>query len=295
MPWESMAPCLICPLCNSRLARSGGSLVCAHSHTFDIARDGYVNLLLPGLRTSWPRGDSKEMLRARREFLERGHFALFSDAVNALVSDYLTTRIFRHRRSMAEPVCILDVGCGEGYYLGRLQLHLSRQLESPIMYHGVDIAKDAVRLAAHRYPELHVVAADVNTRLPYPDGSLHVLLNVFAPRNPSEFARILAPGGLLTVVIPTPNHLRELRAVAPLLEIEQHKPQRVTARLAKDFVCVGASAVACDIELEGKDLSDLIRMIPTSRMPPPSGLDRPLRPGRFRVRAEVTLLRFLRL
>jgi 23S rRNA (guanine745-N1)-methyltransferase len=291
MPWESAALCLVCPLCNSRLARRGASLVCASSHTFDIARDGYVHLLPTTRRAPRSVGDSKEMLRARRAFLSRGHFALCSDAINALVASHLTAKA---SKGDSETINILDVGCGEGYFLDRLRLHLLERLDQPITYHGVDIAKDAARLAARRSAELHVAVADVTARLPYAAGAFETLLNVFAPRNPAEFARLLVSAGLLAVVIPTQQRLRELRAIAPLLGIEEDKQQRVVARLARFFALVDASELEYDIELDSLDVINLVQMTPSARHLPPKTLEGLREQMGVHTRLGFTLIRFLR-
>jgi 23S rRNA (guanine745-N1)-methyltransferase len=188
------------------------------------------------------------MLRARRAFLSRGHFAPCSDAINRLVASHLVASTFPHRSDW-RAINILDVGCGEGYYLDRLRVHLRERLDRPVICHGMDVAKGAAHLAAKRSPELHVTVADVTAKLPYSDGVFQALLNVFAPRNPSEFARVLTPGGFLVVVIPTQKHLREFRDVAPLLNIEQDKQQRVVERLSKRFAFAGATTLEYDIEL----------------------------------------------
>src|SRR4029077_6097623 len=103
------APCLVCPLCNSRLVRRGNTLICASSHTFDIAGDGYVHLLPATRRAQRSVGDSKEMLRARRAFLSRGYFAPCSDAINRLVANHLAASAPLRGSGDIEAVNLLDV------------------------------------------------------------------------------------------------------------------------------------------------------------------------------------------
>jgi 23S rRNA (guanine745-N1)-methyltransferase len=186
------------------------------------------------------------------------------------------------------------VGCGEGYYLDRLRVHLRERLDRPVICHGMDVAKDAARLAAKRSPELHVIVADVKARLPYADGAFHALLNVFAPRNPSEFARVLTPGGFLVVVIPTQQHLRELRHVGPLLNIEQDKQQRVVERLSERFALAGATTLEYDIELDSADLTHLAQMTPSARHLSPQALDGLREQTNWRTHVGFALLRFVR-
>src|SRR5437660_595749 len=105
---------LACPVCNAALARGDQTLKCANRHSFDIAREGYINLL----RKKLP-GDSREMLQARRDFFEHNHYHPLSAMLNELVSS--------HIHNISSPITILDAGCGEGYYLGRLQQYLMQQ------------------------------------------------------------------------------------------------------------------------------------------------------------------------
>jgi len=121
------------------------------------------------------------------------------------------------------------------------------------------------------------------------------LLNVFAPRNPSEFARILTPGGFLVVVIPTQQHLRELRAIAPLLNIEENKQHRVVACMAEYFAFAGASKVEYDIELDNADLTHLAQMTPSARHLSPQTLEGLRKQAGFRTRVGFALLRFVRI
>ena len=262
MGWESAARCLICPHCKRGLTRVGGALKCARLHSFDIAREGYVNLLAGSRASARSRGDNRAMLLARRAFLEKGHYHPLSDALNALVERHLRLRGDGGRRASR----VLDAGCGEGYYLGRLQEQLNRgPTGDAVDYLGLDIARDAAALAATRYRDAHFVVADSTADLPIADGAISTVLNIFAPRNPGELRRVLAPGGLLAVVIPTPNHLRELRAIFPLLGMEPDKRRRLIERFAGHFVLAESAAVEYAITLSGNALVDLMRMTPHRR------------------------------
>ena len=128
-------PFVTCPICEGPLERVGSALKCPRGHSFDVAREGYVNLL-----TEKPRGDTREMARARRTFLEQGWYAPLSDGLNVLAAQCLAT---------ASAPVVLDAGCGEGYYLGRLAEALAPAQHISV---GLDISKDTVRMAARRYP-----------------------------------------------------------------------------------------------------------------------------------------------
>lgn len=196
---------LACPFCQMRLRQVGAALKCENGHSFDMAKEGYVNLLAQK-RT----GDTKEMLKARRDFLESGLYAPLSDAINELVR--------AHLRDAPGPLHVLDAGCGEGYYLDRLQRALASQQDS--CYIGLDVSKEAIKMAAKRYPQLFFVVADVKQGLVLVDNAFHAILNIFAPRNPAEFARVIAQSGILITVIPAPEHLLSLRSALGLLSIE---------------------------------------------------------------------------
>ncbi|HVC82953.1 MAG TPA: methyltransferase domain-containing protein [Chloroflexota bacterium] len=243
-PLATLAPILRCPSCEGPLALEDRTLICPARHSFDLAREGYVNL-----SQSRQTGDSVEMLRARRRFLDAGHYQPLSDLINRLAAE--------HRPDT--PCTVLDAGCGEGYYLGRLHQHrLCRTL-------GLDAAKDAARMAAGRYRATAFLVADLTKCLPLAAGAIDVLLNIFAPRHAEEFARVLQPDGLLLTVIPQPDHLAELRRRLPLLGIENRKEDQVRATLGKLFVPIGVECLSYPLSLTKDAAGDLVGMTPTAR------------------------------
>lgn len=247
---DETMPCvrpLTCPVCHQPLNLQDRSLRCEQNHSFDLAREGYVNLLL-GHKRPKIQGDDKVMLAARRRFLGKDYYQPLSNAINKIVLARLSE----------QSEVVLDVGCGEGHYLGQLRPLLS----AGTCTFGLDVAKEAARLAAKRYPASRFVVSDVNGRLPFADQSIHVLLNVFAPRNPAEFARIAAPGGLLIIVIPGPDHLHELREELDLLAIEAEKQMRVKAQMSGLFALSETQSLTFDLDLSQPDLTDLVRMTP---------------------------------
>lgn len=252
----SGADVLICPVCHGSLAREGGALVCAQRHTFDRAREGYVNLL----RTRRT-GDSKEMLLARRAFLDRGYYAPLARRVCEAVRAYLIDN-----PGDADPVRLLDAGCGEGYYLAQL-MHAPADEDPPrqVTYIGLDSSKEAIRLARTRCGDAFFVVADLQAEIPVVSQSLHVLLNIFAPRHIDEFVRVLAPDGLLLCVIPAPDHLIELRERLGLLTIEEQKLERIMARLHAEFEGIATQQIRYGMRMGAEDLLRLIEMTPNQR------------------------------
>lgn len=252
---------LICPVCEAQLAQVGHTLQCPQAHSFDIAREGYVNLLLTGRKRPKILGDTKEMLRARRNFLAQGFYDPLSDAINKRVCNYLTNQ---RPGDASFPTCVTDVGCGEGYYLGKLKHHLDSQLgRDNVCYFGIDISKEAARLAAKRYQEMRFVVANVNQKLLLANDSVQVLTNIFAPRNAAEFDRVIAQDGLLLIVIPGPRHLANLSALNLLpLSIEPDKREHIVEQFTGAFKQTGERTVTHEIHLNNKELVNLIQMTP---------------------------------
>ncbi|MGZ3667932.1 MAG: putative RNA methyltransferase [Ktedonobacterales bacterium] len=247
---------LICPICDAPLTRDDRVLRCTNGHSFDIARESYVNLLRD--RVTGQTGDTKEMLRARRRFLDRGYYAPLARAVSRMTLAHLADH------PTWDTTTVLDAGCGEGYYIGALERELDAT-SRPHHCYGADVAKDAVRIAAKRYPGVFFIVADIWKKLPFAGGSLHALLDIFAPRNAAEFARILTTGGLLLIVIPGPHHLEELRTSLNLLGIEQQKEEHIVEQLAGAFSLRQRESLDYQLTLNPEDVADLVTMTPTYR------------------------------
>jgi len=266
------------------------ALRCANAHSFDVAREGYVNLLLADRRAPKVRGDTREMLQARRRFLERGHYAPLSEALAAEVCAHLAPRA-----GHGDLLHVVDIGCGEGYHLGQVQRHVEARLgPEAVCFWGMDSAKEAIRLAAKRYPRVRFFVADVKRHMPLAARSVHVLLNVFAPRNPAEFDRVVARDGALLVVIPAPEHLMPLRAELGLLDIESGKHEHVAAQFAGAFRLADERCIGYDLSLGGEELRDLVAMTPSYWHLPPEALAALAGRQNVRVRVALELLLFAR-
>ncbi len=259
--WERIAPCLACPYCEAALTREGTALRCRRGHAFNIARSGYADLL-PARRRGAVPGDTRAMLLARRRFLDRGHYRPVAAALVAAVARHLTITPMSMRGGAH---CIADAGCGEGYYLAHVREALQAGTAvGPLAFVGSDVSREAAALAARRSPAINVIAADSWGRLPYRTASLTALLNLFAPRGSAEFARVVAPGGLLAIVIPTADHLRELRAALPLLGIQAGKRAAILVQFAGAFALAEVVSLAFTLDLSSDDAADLLRMTPNA-------------------------------
>ncbi|GAA0574138.1 putative RNA methyltransferase [Halomonas salifodinae] len=247
---------LACPLDGEPLRRGDGAWRCAAGHGFDIARQGYVNLLPVQHKRSRDPGDSKEMVAARRRFLEAGYYRPIAEAVaRAVLAQVPAGGTLR----------CLDAGCGEGYYLRELaRAHDQVQEgaaddERTLALLGVDISKWAV-LAAAKQQKAATWVVGTNAHLPVQESSLDVVLCLFGFPVYPEFARVLKPGGVLLRVDAGPDHLRELREIIyPSL-----KPPRADDETPPPgFAPLSREALRDTIDLDGAEpIADLLAMTP---------------------------------
>ncbi len=189
---SDVRPAFRCPHCRGPLTEGAGASRCESGHSFDRAKEGYVNLLPAGRIRGRASGDDGAMVRARREVFDAGLYQPIIDRVATAAAE-------------AAPSFLLDAGCGEGTYLA------AATSAAGVQGWGVDISKPAVRLAARRNPEHHYAVAS-SYQLPFADGSFDVVLNVFSPRDFTEMRRVLRLSGVAIVVTPGPDHLHELKA-----------------------------------------------------------------------------------
>lgn len=235
---------IVCPLCGEGLGEESGSLVCPARHTFDVARSGYVNLLPSRRKLSETVGDSAEMLAARARFLDAGYFAPLTEHLRQLVGP-------------AGPGYVVEVGSGTGYYLAALGDDACR--------FGIDVSKAAARMAATRHRDITFLVADVHKGIPLASGGARLLLDVFSPRNPEEFARVLHPEGTVVVVIPAPDHLVELIDTFDLLRVQDDKEELVLGSFEGHLALRDRKQLTFEMTLPGDALRDLVHMGPSAR------------------------------
>ena len=230
-------------------------LVSESGHSFDVAKQGYVTLAAGAGLTH--KGDDMDMVNARETYLAMGHFAPFVEAVTGAVQDGLDSA------SLAEstPASLLEVGAGTGYYL-------AHTLDSIAEARGVglDISPHAAKHLAKCHPRVGAVVADVWERLPIQDESVDAISVVFAPRNPAEFQRVLAPGGQVIVLTPGAGHLDELREPLGILGVEEGKVERMYEQ-AEGFLEQAADPVdiSFPIELDKASVAAQVGMSPSAR------------------------------
>ncbi|WP_445397575.1 methyltransferase domain-containing protein [Streptomyces sp. LE64] len=239
---------LRCPLCRtSRLHPERGALRCPAGHGFDIGRHGYAALLAGTRATS---GDDAAMVRARNRFLAGGGYAPVRSAVAALAAE-----------PRPERAAVLDVGCGTGHYLAGV---LDRLPDAHGL--GLDTSARALRSAARAHGRAAAAAWDAFRPFPLADEVVDVVLNVFAPRNPAEFHRVLRPAGRLVVVRPTPRHLGELRRrLTAMPRVDPVKEDRLHRALDPSFESIATVPVEYVLPLTEALALDLVGMTPGAR------------------------------
>jgi 23S rRNA (guanine745-N1)-methyltransferase len=274
---------LRCPHCGAALLVAGGSLACAGGHRYDIARQGYVSLLPPrGLAHP---GDSSEMVAARDKFLGAGHYTPIADGVTAAALEAVGSLGDRSG-------CAVDIGAGTGYYVARL-------LERLPGWSGIalDASRPALRRAVRANPRIAAIACDAWQALPVRDGAADLALNVFAPRDGREIARVLAPHGALIVVTPTEHHLRELAPLPGMLTVDADKQERLRAKLSPLLTSVHRHPVEFELGLNRADAQALVGMGPSAHHVDTDQLERQLSamPETLAVTASVVVETFRRL
>jgi 23S rRNA (guanine745-N1)-methyltransferase len=234
---------LLCPVCGGRLTLGPGTVRCESGHGFDVARQGYVSLLTgsgaPGT------ADTPAMVAARAAFLDGGHYAPLADAVAG---------------ACGAAAVIADAGAGTGHYLSRA---LGARAAGAVGL-ALDVSKHALRRAARAHPRIGAVVADVWRPLPVRDASVDVLLNVFAPRNAAEFARILKPGGTLVVATPTAAHLRPLVDRLGLLSVDADKDRRLEETLTGRFAMAVQDNLEIPLTLDHEAVEAVVGMGPSA-------------------------------
>lgn len=255
---------LRCPVCGEPLAQATdlGALRCPRRHSFDIARQGYVNLLTG--RTPHV-GDTAEMVVARADFQAAGHYDLISNAL-ANAATKAVDRLDTTGGFGAYPL-VVDAGAGTGRYLGAVLAALPEAVGL-----ALDVSKPALRRAARAHPRAGAALADTWQRLPLADASTAVLLNVFAPRNGPEFHRVLDPAGSLLVVTPDTDHLAELVGALDLLRVDPDKADRVTGSLGGHFTPVSSTVHRAELALTRSEVATLVGMGPSAWHTEPGAL-----------------------
>lgn len=243
----AVATILRCPVCAGGLEIQGRVVACHEGHRFDLARQGYVTLR--GSAPSAATADTPGMVAARERFLGSGAYAPIAAGLAEQA---------RIRAGSGPSPVVLDLAGGTGYYLGRVLDAIPGAL-------GVclDLSAPALRRAARSHPRTAAVGSDVWQRLPAADSSVSEVTSVFGPRNASEIARVLVPGGSLITVTPTARHLAEVIGPLGMLRIGEDKQERLAATLDR-FAPAGTHEVEYLLRLDRMSVADLAGMGPSA-------------------------------
>ena len=231
----------ICPVCKSVLLLLERTYKCENNHCFDLSKDGYVNLLMSQQSSLKRHGDDKLMVKARRDFLEKGFY-------NELRKSLCKTL----KETLSASSVVIDVGCGEGYYTSEI----SKVNDFEIF--GIDISKDALKYASKSVKNNSFAVASAFS-LPFADASADCVLSVFAPSAYEEFNRVLKNDGKLIKAIPLEDHLWELKCTL-YKEPYKNKPEKRNEEL---FKLISQKEIKYKIRLtEKEDIENLFKMTP---------------------------------
>ena len=241
-------PTIICPHCIAELVQQEKTYRCEQNHCFDLAKEGYLNLLPVNKKKSKEPGDNDLMIAARRDFLQQGFYDPLIEEIRTTIQQELG---FEKKQFSA-----LDSGCGEGYYTERALKNANRRSQ----VFGTDISKYAVKNAAKKYKEIFFFVSSAYL-LPIATNTMDLVLSVFSPNDPKEFHRVLKEDGFLIVVSPAKNHMKQL---AELIynDFRSHE-HKIADDLASKFELHLAKRVSFDIHVESAaTLQALHKMTP---------------------------------
>ncbi|MGN0521103.1 MAG: putative RNA methyltransferase [Eubacterium sp.] len=219
---------LICPVCKEKLNKTENAFCCKNGHSFDLAKEGYVNLLL-GSKNGDKTGDSKASARARRLFLSKGYYSCLKNEIQKRLKG-----------------TVLDICCGEGYY----------DDYDGVLY-GFDISKEMVRLASKSKKDNCYFVANLSS-IPIESESIDTAIHLFAPFNGREFSRILKKDGVLYSVIPGENHLIEMKR----LVYDSAYKNDEKAPASDSLKLVSKEKITDRVNINGEDLKALFSMTP---------------------------------
>ena len=232
-----------CPVCDSRLVQQERTLKCENNHCFDMAKQGYVNLLQSQKSSKKRHGDDSLMVKARQDFLEKGYYNNLCDAVvDAVV-----------KNTPQRNAVVADLGCGECWYTQRIY----SSLDNPTVF-GIDISKQALIAGSKRCKSLKLAVASTSD-IPLPDEGCDAAVCIFAPYSETEVLRILKRGGVFIKAFPLEDHLLELKSVI----YDKPYKNEVTVQYNPAFKQISLERIKYEIKLESNaDIMNLFMMTP---------------------------------
>lgn len=261
---------LCCPVCGELLQRQEKRYLCPKGHSYDLAKQGYVNLLQSQRSSKRNHGDDREMVAARQQFLELGYYAPLRDLLMEKVYFYT-----------AKNGLIVDAGCGEGWYTAGVA---AKMQGSPVI--GFDISKEALKWAAKRQGFSHLAVASCYA-MPLQSGCADALLNFFSPLAAEEYARVLKKGGHLFRAVPGEKHLWELKQAVYSTPL----PNRPEPEDLPGLTLLERCPIQTEITLKSnEELQSLFKMTPYYYRTSPGDKAKLGAYSSFTTRTEFTLL-----
>ncbi|WP_341300759.1 putative RNA methyltransferase [Lysinibacillus sp. FSL H8-0500] len=228
-----------CPICQSSMhVYEQDRLVCVANHSFDIAKQGYVNMLTHGATSKY----SKSLFESRKAVIDSGIY----DVIEAKIAERVVSAN-----------TVLDTGCGEGSHLARIMAEKSKGIGF-----GIDIAKEGIVAAARHYPQQIWCVGDL-AKSPFAPSSFDAILNILSPANYDEFKRLLAPNGCVIKVVPQSGYLQELRAqLYADSSKETYSNEQIVARFRDGFHKVDVERITYTVPLAKELVAALLEMTP---------------------------------
>lgn len=243
-----------CPVCNSSMrVFELKSLICSNNHTFDFAKQGYINLMTHPVKNKY----SRKLFEARRKLIaEAGFFEPLSQAITEIV--------YKHVDINKKSLSLIDMGCGEGSHLFNICKSIRSKYQKIITGIGVDISKEGILEASKSYTNKIWTVGDL-ANTPFMNEQFDVMLNILSPSNYNEFNRVLKADGLLIKVVPQSSYLKELREIIfNQPEKQSYSNTDTVIRFNENFQMVDNSRVSYTVPLDKLSIQSLVEMTPLS-------------------------------
>lgn len=266
-----------CPLCkNPMKVVDLKSLICPNNHTFDFAKQGYVNMMTHSTNSHY----DKKLFEARQKIImESNLYALLHKKISKVLNE--------HTHVSNEQIKILDAGCGEGSHLQRISDECENEKMAGV---GLDISKEGIRMAAKNYRKSIWLVGDL-ANSPLADKSCQVILNILSPANYKDFKRVLVPGGLIVKVIPRPNYLKELReALYDDKDKKSYKNDGTVPLFEQHFHLVDVLNLSYTKELTQTELTNLVQMSPLAWNSKKDDIDRFINRGSSEITVDLDIM-----
>ncbi|HQE05776.1 MAG: methyltransferase domain-containing protein [Tepidanaerobacteraceae bacterium] len=241
-----------CPVCGNEMnIADSQSLVCINRHSFDLSRQGYVNLLLKANKSKY----DKDMLESRNIISKSGFFDPMLEQISSLVLRQISP-------NPSSSAFVLDAGCGEGSHLSRILSMTRNKSRAKLQAVGIDISKEGIRIAARDNIEIIWCVADL-AKLPFKDKQFDVILNVLSPASYTEFDRVLKDTGILIKVVPESGYLIQLRNIFfDRTDKEAYSNEKVIKLFTENFHLIENQRLSYEVELDETSLYHLLNMTP---------------------------------